>query len=260
MARYVVEFTTDVDYTDPALDYLSTGWEMMYVTACKLYNFPDKEAPAGSQLQPEVAAGLPVVSNGGKTYTIKLKNTYKFSDGSKVTASSFVDAFNRNANPKLQSPSTPFMDVIAGLQAVVDGKATKISGVSAPNATTLVINLTKPAPDLVSRLTMPFFQAIPKSLASNADPNGVLTYAGCGPYYFSARTPNKSITLKRNPNYKGPPPGERRHDPGQRRQLARRHPAERRVGLRPTTPQAASRRRHGRRSRRSTASTRAASS
>ena len=111
---YVVEFTTDVDYTDPALDYLSTGWEMMYVTACKLYNFPDKEAPAGSQLQPEVAAGLPVISNGGKTYTFKLKNTFKFSDGSKVTAGSFVDAFNRNANPKLQSPSTPFMDVIAG--------------------------------------------------------------------------------------------------------------------------------------------------
>jgi peptide/nickel transport system substrate-binding protein len=200
---FVVEFTTDVDYTDPALDYLSTGWEMMYATACKLYNFPDKEAPAGSQLVPEVAAGLPVVSNGGKTYTMKLKNTFKFSDGTKVTAQSFVDAFNRDANPKLQSPSTPFMDVIAGSQAVVDGKAAKISGVKAPNATTLVINLTKPAPDLLSRLTMPFFQAIPKSLATNADPNGVLTYAGCGPYYFSARTPNKSITLKRNPNYKG---------------------------------------------------------
>ena len=203
---FVVEFTTDVDYTDPALDYLSTGWEMMYVTACKLYNFPDKEAPVGSQLQPEVAAGLPVISNGGKTYTFKLKNTYKFSDGSKVTAGSFVDAFNRNANPKLQSPSTPFMDVIAGSQAVVDGKAATISGVKAPNATTLVINLTKPAPDLVSRLTMPFFQAIPKSLVSNADPNGVLTYAGCGPYYFSARTANKSITLKRNTFYKGPRP------------------------------------------------------
>jgi peptide/nickel transport system substrate-binding protein len=200
---FVAEFTTDVDYTDPALDYLSTGWEMMYVTACKLYNFPDKEAPAGSQLQPEVAAGLPIISNGGKTYTMKLKNTYKFSDGTKVTAQSFVDAFNRNANPKLQSPSTPFMDVIAGVQAVVDGKAASISGVKATNATTLVINLTKPAPDLVSRLTMPFFQAIPKSLATNADPNGVLTYAGCGPYYFSARTPNKSITLKKNPYYTG---------------------------------------------------------
>jgi oligopeptide transport system substrate-binding protein len=95
------------------------------------------------------------------------------------------------------------MDVIAGAQAVVDGKAATISGVKATNATTLVINLTKPAPDLISRLTMPFFQAIPKSLATNADPNGVLTYAGCGPYYFSARTPNKSITLKKNPYYTG---------------------------------------------------------
>ena len=200
---YIVEFLDDVDYTDPALDYLSTGWEMMYVTGCKLYNFPDKDAPEGSQLIPEVAVGLPVISNGGRTYTMKLKSTFKFSDGTKVTAGSFVDAFNRNANPKLQSPSTPFMDVIAGSQAVVDGKATTISGVKAINATTLQINLAVPAPDFVARLTMSFFQAIPKSLATNADPNGVLTYAGCGPYYFAARTPNKSITLKKNNFYTG---------------------------------------------------------
>ena len=200
---FVVEFSTDVDYTDPALDYLSTGWEMMYATACKLFNYPDKDSPAGSQLVPEVAAGQPVVSKDGKSYTFKLKSTYKFSDGTKVTAQSFVDAFNRNANPKLQSPSTPFMDVIAGSQAVIDGKASTISGLKATNATTLVVSLTRPAPDLLSRLAMPFFQAIPKSLATNYDPNGVLTYSSCGPYYFSARTPNKSITLKRNPNYKG---------------------------------------------------------
>ncbi|MSO95412.1 MAG: hypothetical protein EXQ81_06410 [Thermoleophilia bacterium] len=200
---FVVEMDSDVDYTDPALDYLSTGWELMYAAACKLYNFPDKEAPAGSHLEPEVAVGLPVISNRGKTYTIKLKSTYKFSDGSKVSASNFVAAMNRLANPKLQSPATPFMDVIAGAQAVVDGKATKISGVNAINATTLQIKLTKPAPDLISRLTMPFFQAIPKSLSGNHDPNGVLTYSSCGPYYFAARTPNKSITLKKNKFYTG---------------------------------------------------------
>ena len=92
---YVVEFTTDVDYTDPALDYLSTGWEMMYVTACKLYNFPDKEAPAGSQLQPEVAAGLPVVSNGGKTYKLTLRKGLTYSDGSPVKASDFAYTIER---------------------------------------------------------------------------------------------------------------------------------------------------------------------
>ena len=27
-----VDLTTDVDYTDPALSYLSTGWELEYAT------------------------------------------------------------------------------------------------------------------------------------------------------------------------------------------------------------------------------------
>src|SRR5205085_5772189 len=36
-----VDMTTDVDYTDPALDYLSTGWEIEYSTCLKLMNYPD---------------------------------------------------------------------------------------------------------------------------------------------------------------------------------------------------------------------------
>ena len=33
-----VDLTTDVDYTDPALSYLSTGWELEYATCLKLMN------------------------------------------------------------------------------------------------------------------------------------------------------------------------------------------------------------------------------
>ena len=50
---------------------------------------------------------------------------------------------------------------------------------------------------------MPFFQAINPQLAASLDPNGADTPAGCGPYYIAARTANKSITIKRNPYYKG---------------------------------------------------------
>ena len=53
---------------------------------------------------------------------------------------------------------------------------------------------------------MPFFQAIDTNLAKNIDPAGAQTFASCGPYYYSAYTPNRSITLKRNPNYKGTRP------------------------------------------------------
>jgi oligopeptide transport system substrate-binding protein len=51
---------------------------------------------------------------------------------------------------------------------------------------------------------MPFFCAIPTNLAH--DPNGVLNPASAGPYYIADRTPNKSITIKKNPYYKGKRP------------------------------------------------------
>src|SRR5436305_14496471 len=62
-----VDLTTDVDYTDPALSYLSTGWELEYATDLKLLNYPDGIGPRTSQLVPEAAAGFPKVSTHGKT-------------------------------------------------------------------------------------------------------------------------------------------------------------------------------------------------
>ena len=60
-----VDLPNDVDYTDPALDYLSTGWEIEYATCLKLMNYPDANGAKGSQLIPEAAAGFPKVSNNG---------------------------------------------------------------------------------------------------------------------------------------------------------------------------------------------------
>jgi ABC-type oligopeptide transport system substrate-binding subunit len=123
-----------------------------------------------------------------------------------VTAQSFKSSWERLANPKMASQGSPFLDVVQGAQAVIDGKAPSISGVKVLGANKLSVTLTKAAPDFLARLTMPFFQAIDTNLAKTIDPAGVQTYASCGPYYYSAYTPNRSITLKRNPNYKGSRP------------------------------------------------------
>ena len=202
----VTELNTDVDYTDPQLTYYVPSWEMQYATACKLVNYPDKEAPAGGEVQPEVAAGLPVVSKDGKTYTFTIKPGFRFSNGKAVTAANFKMAVDRLAQPKLAS-STSFLgsDIIVGMQEVLDGKASSVSGVTA-KGNKLTFKLIHPAPDLLSRLATPPFQAIDAPLAANHDPAGVNTYASCGPYYFSARTPNRSITIKRNTFYKGSRP------------------------------------------------------
>ena len=70
---------------------------------------------------------------------------------------------------------------------------------------TLQIKLTKRAPDLLSRLAMPFFAPIPTNMPIN--PDGVQApVVGSGPYYIAEWEPKRSITLLRNKFYKGPRP------------------------------------------------------
>jgi len=193
-----VDISTDVDYTDPALDYLSSGWEIEYSTCLKLMNYPDVNGPKGAQLQPEAATGFPRVSSGGKVYDFNVNAGFtKFSNGQAVTAANFKAAFDRNSDPKMQSPATAFMDDIVG------ANSSPVSGVKVKGSH-LIVTLTKPAPDFVARVAMPFFCAIPTNLPH--DPNGVETLPSAGPYYIAERTPNKSIVIKKNPYYKGKRP------------------------------------------------------
>ena len=193
-----VDLSTDIDFTDPALSYLSTGWELEYATCLKLVNYPDANGPRASQLIPEAAAGFPKVSNSGKTYDFTINTSFtKFSNGQPVTAASFKAVFDRNADPKMQSPSGAFMsDIVGASKSPVSGVRVKGSH--------LIITLTHTAPDLLARLAMPFFCAVPAS--TPRDPAGVLAPPGAGPYYIASRVPNKSITLKLNPYYKGKRP------------------------------------------------------
>src|SRR3954447_10825893 len=180
-----VDLTTDVDYTDTALSYLSTGWELEYATGLKLLNYPDGLGPRTSQLVPEAAAGFPKVSNNGKTYDFTIKASFtKFSNGQPVTAASFKAAFDRDADPKMQSPAIAFMSDIVG------ASSSPVSGVKVKGSH-LIVTLTKAAPDFLARVAMPFFAAIPTNTVH--DPTGVLTPPSAGPYYVSARVPNKSI-------------------------------------------------------------------
>ena len=175
---------------------------IMFATCAKLYNYPDKPAPEGAIAVPEVATGLPVVSKDGKTQTIRLKRTYRFHTGGRITAANFVAAFNRVANPKLESPASAYLHEIVGADAVLGGRAPTISGVRALGPYALEIRTTRPLPDLVSRLTMPFFCPI----AVNTPVQEINDPLGSGPYYVASRVPNRQVVLERNRFYRGPRP------------------------------------------------------
>jgi len=191
---------TDVDYTDPALAYGVLSWQIEYETCAKLLDYSDVGG-GSAELSPDAAAGFPVVSNNGKTYTFTIKSGIKFSDGSPLTAQSFVAAFNRDANPSMNSPVNAFMTDVVGYDNVVNKKASKVSGVTA-SGNKLIIKLTEADGGLLDKLAMPFFCAIVPS-KTPVNPQGVNTLPGAGPYYIADRTVGKQIVLKTNPYYKG---------------------------------------------------------
>jgi len=204
---------SDFDSTDPSIAYGVQSWQLEYSTALKLYNYPDKPKPLGGKIQPEGAAGFPVISKNGKTYTITVKSGYKFSDGKAVTAANYAFAINRALNKDMSSPAAAFIDTldannkqiggIVGANAVVTGAASKASGVVV-KGNKLIIKLISPDGGMLAKLGMPFFQALEPTLA--IDPKGVSAYPSAGPYYIASRDITRQTTLKRNTFYKGPRP------------------------------------------------------
>jgi ABC-type oligopeptide transport system substrate-binding subunit len=184
---------------DPALGYGIEEWRIGFATCAKLYNYPDAPAPKGLIAVPEVATAYPTLSRDGRTNTIVLRRTFRFSTGARITAANFVAAFNRDANPQLKSPTDQYLHEIVGADAVLQGQATEISGVRALDRYTLQIRTTQPLPDLVSRLTMPFFCPVPVGTPGKEQDE----LPGSGPFYIASHVPNRQLLLSRNPFYGG---------------------------------------------------------
>jgi peptide/nickel transport system substrate-binding protein len=197
-----------ITYVDSALAYFLDEWQFQFVTTAKLMTYPDKPAPAGGRLIPEVSQGLPKISKDGKTYTFTIRKGFRYNTGRTITAADFKTAFIRGASGKMNSPALGYEHEIVGADAYNEGKAGTVSGVIA-KGNKLTFKLSRAAPDFLSRLTMPFFAPLPPS--TPLDPNGINNPPGSGPYYISQYTPDRIIVLKRNKNYKG----NRPHRPDQ---------------------------------------------
>jgi ABC-type oligopeptide transport system substrate-binding subunit len=189
------------DSVDPALASGYVGsWVLLNATCAKLFTVGKDPDTGKPRVVREVVLSEDV-SNGGRTYTFELKRTYRFNTGARVTARSFADAFHRNADPRMGSPARSFMREIAGVDAAMQGTATKISGVQELGRYRLRIRLKRPTGDFRARLTMPYF--CPIVPGTPIDPKGIDKPRGSGPYYIDERVPGRRIVLERNPYYQG---------------------------------------------------------
>jgi oligopeptide transport system substrate-binding protein len=94
------------------------------------------------------------ISADGKTYKFKLRPDAKWSNGERVVAADFVTALRRLVDPSTASAYAQVIDAIVNATDVVAGKKRPDElGVSAPDDSTVVINLVSPAAYLPSLLS-----------------------------------------------------------------------------------------------------------
>jgi oligopeptide transport system substrate-binding protein len=165
---------------------------------------------ADGKPSPEVAQSIETTDN--INYRIILKPGWKFTDGSPVTAHSFVDAWNYGAlstNAQLQQdffrPIDGFDDV-AGLPG--DGKPTTMSGLQVLNDLEFTVRLKAPTVDFTLRLGHGAFYPLPDRAFRDMASFG-RNPIGDGPYQLAdgpdgpAWEHNVKIDLKPNPDYHG---------------------------------------------------------
>ena len=119
---------------------------------------------AGNQLIGDLATSVPTPTNGGLTYTYKLRTGIKYGPpvNRAVTSKDVAYALDRLANKDDGGEYAFYYTVIKGWAAAAASKTfTHISGVSTPDDQTLVVNLTQPTGDFNLRMSMPATGPIP---------------------------------------------------------------------------------------------------
>ena len=167
---------------------------------------------AAGHPSPEVAQSIDTADN--VDYRIILKPGWTFTDGSPVTAHSFVDAWNYGAlstNAQLQqsffSPIEGF-DTVAGLTRNGKPTATTMSGLRVVNDLEFTVRLKAPTIDFRLRLGHSAFYPLPEAAFRDMNAFGQHPI-GNGPYQLAegpdgpAWEHNVRIDLRPNPGYRG---------------------------------------------------------
>jgi peptide/nickel transport system substrate-binding protein len=201
--------TSQPDFLDPALSYTVNGWEPMWLVYTPPVTYAHEEGAAGAELIPGIAEEMPTVSEDGLTYSFKIRDGLKFSNGKPVKPSDWEHTIKRVLN--LESGGASFFEVIEGAAEYVKaGKAeADISGIEANDETgEVTITLTGPDGSFMNVLGMNFAGVVPGD--TPFDNQTKTPPPGVGPYEITESVPNRQFVMERVKGFDIPgiPPGK----------------------------------------------------
>ncbi len=156
------------------------------------------------------------ISTDGLVYTFNIDRDVYFHDdacfpggkGRKVIASDFKYCFERLCDSRTKTRgSWLFRDKVNGateyINSIKDNKfdVKEITGIQAPNDSTLVITLIKPFAPFLSILTMQYASVYPKEAVEHYKDNFGYNPVGTGPFKFKRWEVDRELEMIKNENY-----------------------------------------------------------
>jgi ABC-type transport system substrate-binding protein len=183
-----------------------------------LYQFDYLSEPA--KIVPDTAEAMPVITGGGKIWTIKLLPGIHFTDSSafhgkprELVAEDYVYSIKRSLDPNLSGGGDPALaDLIEGARPIVDAASrpgakfdydAPMAGLRAIDRYTLQIRLTSVDYTLLERLAGLPTMAVAREVVEAAGNDIRSQPVGTGPYMLKEWKRASRVVLEANPDYRG---------------------------------------------------------
>lgn len=186
---------------DPALYDNSAPFVLMHLAYDTLVTFESTAGPNGLRIVPDLALQLPVPTDGGRTYSFRIRPNIHYSNGQVVRASDFLRGVERLF--EMGSPAISYYTGLVGAQAcLAHPKHCNLSEgvVTDDSAGSVIYHLTAPDPDFLYKLGVQAFNA-PIPLGVPDHDVGLHPVPATGPYRIAVVTPKEEV-LERNPHFR----------------------------------------------------------
>jgi peptide/nickel transport system substrate-binding protein/oligopeptide transport system substrate-binding protein len=137
------------------------------------------------------------VSPDGLTYTFHLRRNVTFHNGTPLTAQHVVRTFHRALDPATKGGRAEPLAPIKGSADFAAQKAKSVSGLSAPNDSTVVVTLSEPLAFFPKLLAMPVAAIVPDSTPTDFGQHPI----GTGPWKFVEWKHDDYLKFAKNESY-----------------------------------------------------------
>lgn len=197
----VLASTQGINTLDPAMSFTMTVLSLQRLDYDTLVTFEPVPGPDGLRLVPDLALQVPAPTDGGSTYSFRLRPGIRYSNGELVKAGDFRYALERLF--ALGSPGASLYSGLVGARACQAHPADcdLSQGVATNDRAGLVVfHLTAPDPDFLEKLT-PAAYGAPVPPGTPYRNMGLTPVPGTGPYRIARAAPTEFV-FDRNPYFR----------------------------------------------------------